>query len=242
MLTQSLRGSAVRLSLVIPTYNERDNLERIVRELSVVLDEIIPQAYELVIVDDDSPDRTWEIAQELSTNDPRVRLVRRTGERHLARAVLSGFSSANGEVLGTINADLQHPADLVPKLLAAIDSGADVAIASRYVDSGNVEGWSMSRTLLSKAATALAFIVVPETRTVRDPMSGCYLIRRSVLEQCGAFDPNGIKSLIEILVRSKAKRIIEVGYTFSSRKAGRSKMGLKQHLQYLVQLMKLSRL
>ena len=141
---------AVYLSLVIPTYNEGKNINKIVRVLSDVLDEVIPENYELIVVDDNSPDRTWQIAQSLMPQYPHLRVMRRRNERGLSTAVLRGWQVANGQILGAIDGDLQHPPEILLKLLVAIDRGADLAVASRHVEQGGVSDWNLLRRSLSR--------------------------------------------------------------------------------------------
>jgi dolichol-phosphate mannosyltransferase len=185
-LRQQIGASkSVALSVVVPTFNESGNIEAIVTALSAVLDSRLRGDYELVVVDDDSPDRTWEHAIALSLRFPRLRVIRRVGERGLAAAVLHGLRSSQGTIVGTINADLQHPPESIVDLFDAIECGADVANASRYIGGGAITGWSLSRRLLSKGAGALAWLLLPGTaRHLSDPMSGCYLVRKHILDSC----------------------------------------------------------
>ncbi|NEQ22660.1 MAG: glycosyltransferase, partial [Microcoleus sp. SIO2G3] len=128
----------ILFSLVIPTYNEGNNTPKIVALLSQILDEAIPDAYELIVVDDNSPDGTWKIAQELMPEYPQLRVMRRVEERGLSTAVIRGWQAARGEVLGVIDADLQHPPEVLLQLWNEIQRGADLAVASRHVDGGGV--------------------------------------------------------------------------------------------------------
>ncbi len=234
-------SNTVALSVVVPTFNESGNIEAIVTALSAVLDARLRGDYELVVVDDNSPDRTWERAIALSSRFPRLRVIRRVGERGLAAAVLHGLQSSQGTIVGTINADLQHPPEAVVDLFDAIECGADVANASRYIGGGAITGWSLSRRILSKGAGALAWLLLPGTaRHLSDPMSGCYLVRKHVLDSCiDDIRPRGYKTLIEILVRSDKAKVVEVGYTFRERQVGRSKVTWKSYFQFVSQLVAL---
>lgn len=231
-------ANRVALSVVVPTFNESGNIEAIVTALSTVLDARLPGDYELIVVDDDSPDRTWEDAITLSLRYPRLRVIRRVGERGLAAAVIHGLKSAHGRIVGTINGDLQHPPAAIVDLFDAIECGADVANASRYIGSGAITGWSLSRRILSKGAGVLAWLLLPgPARHLSDPMSGCYLVRKQLLDSCiDDIRPRGFKTLIEILVRSETAKIVEVGYTFRERQAGCSKVTWRSYVQYLFQL------
>ncbi len=226
-------------SLVIPTYNEAANIANIVQVLSRVLTEIIYDDYELIVVDDDSPDRTWEIAESLIADYPQLRVLRRQGERGLSSAVVRGWQMAKGEVLGVIDGDLQHPPHILRKLLTAIDRGADLAVASRNVDGGGVSSWSFSRRLLSRGAQILGLIVLPEVLgRISDPMSGYFMLRRSAIAGV-QLNPIGYKILLEVIGRGRIDRIVEVGYVFSERQQGESKVTWKQYLEYLHHLVRL---
>ncbi|MCY7367305.1 MAG: glycosyltransferase, partial [Chamaesiphon sp.] len=138
---QSIPYSAKKfpeLSLVIPTFNEGQNIKQIVSILVELLDRIIPEDYELIVVDDDSPDRTWELARELIATYPQLRVIRRQTERGLSTAVIRGWQAARGEILGVIDADLQHPPEILLRLWAEMNQGAELAVASRNITGGAV--------------------------------------------------------------------------------------------------------
>ncbi|MEM1586973.1 MAG: glycosyltransferase [Candidatus Bathyarchaeia archaeon] len=223
----------MKVSIIVPTYNERENLEVLVKKID---DSLGDRDYEIVIVDDNSPDGTWELAQELSQSYP-IKLVKREGKRGLASAVVDGFSHAAGQCLVVMDADLQHPPELVPKLVDAVKSGADLAIASRYVGGGEVRGWSLSRRLISRGATWLAKLFLTD---VKDPMSGFFALRRGVVEGVD-LRPEGYKILLEILVKGRHSSVVEVPYTFKPRRLGRSKIGAKEYAKYLKHLISLMR-
>ena len=205
------------LSLVVPTYNERENLpalaERVHRSLT-------GYDYELVVVDDDSPDGTAELAENLSSQYP-IRVICRKGERGLASAVVAGFNRAKGEVLGVMDADLQHPPERIVELLQEIDKGSDVAIASRYVPGGSIPQWSAKRRIISRAATAVARLFLPSVRRVKDPLSGFFLLKRKVIEGV-ELKPTGYKILLEVLARGKVDGVKEVPYAFGERAGGKA--------------------
>lgn len=213
----------VEVSVIIPTYNERDNIETVIKRVGNILN----INYEIVVVDDNSPDGTAEIAKALSNEYP-VKVLLRNKKSGLASAILTGFMNANGEIMGVIDADLQHPPELMVTLIDKIRDGYDVAIASRYVGGGGVEEWSFFRRLVSKGAIMLA---KPLTR-VKDPMSGYFFLRRSVIEGVH-LNPKGYKLLLEILVKGKYKRVAEVPYVFTKRMAGESKLKASEYWEYL---------
>ncbi|MEG5058946.1 glycosyltransferase [Microcoleus sp. A2-C5] len=227
----------IYFSLVIPTYNECKNVKSIVEQLSQLLDGMIPGNYELIVVDDDSPDRTWEVAQSLTAEYPQLWVMRREHERGLSTAVIRGWQASRGEVLGVIDADLQHPPETLLQLLAEIQRGADLAAASRHVDKGGVSDWSVVRRLLSRGAQIVGLIVLPGVvGRVSDPMSGYFMVRRSCVAG-KTMNPAGYKILIEVLGRGDIRWIGEVGYVFQERKEGESKVTGKQYIEYLRHLL-----
>ncbi|PSB45171.1 sulfonate ABC transporter permease [filamentous cyanobacterium Phorm 6] len=227
----------IYFSLVIPTYNECKNVKSIVEQLSQLLDGMIPGNYELIVVDDDSPDRTWEVAQSLTAEYPQLWVMRRSDERGLSTAVIRGWQAARGEVLGVIDADLQHPPETLLQLLAEIQRGADLAAASRHVAEGGVSDWSVVRRLLSRGAQIVGLIVLPGVvGRVSDPMSGYFMVRRSCIAE-KTMNPAGYKILIEVLGRGNIRWIGEVGYVFQERKEGESKVTGKQYIEYLRHLL-----
>jgi dolichol-phosphate mannosyltransferase len=229
----------VYFSLVIPTYKERENIQNVVKILTEILDEYIPEDYELIIVDDDSPDLTWEVAQSLTTEYEQLRVMRRQGERGLSSAVIRGWQVARGRVLGVIDGDLQHPPEVLTQLLSQIAQGADMAVASRHVDGGGVSSWSAVRRFLSRGAQVLGLILLPGVLgRVSDPMSGYFMVRRSSI--AGAtLNPVGYKILLEVIGRGNIKNIAEVGYVFCERKEGESKVTWKQYVEYIHHLIRL---
>lgn len=227
----------IYFSLVIPTYNECQNVKSIVEQLTQLLDGMIPGNYELIVVDDDSPDRTWEVALSLTAEYPQLRVMRRSDERGLSTAVIRGWQASRGEVLGVIDADLQHPPETLLQLLAEIQRGADLAAASRHVDEGGVSDWSVIRRLLSRGAQIVGLIVLPGVvGRVSDPMSGYFMVRRSCIAE-KTMNPAGYKILIEVLGRGNIRWIGEVGYVFQERQEGESKVTGKQYIEYLRHLL-----
>jgi dolichol-phosphate mannosyltransferase len=230
---------SVRLSLVVPTYNESKNIPVLVGQLEALLGPVLGESYEIIVVDDDSADRTWEVALALAETHPRVRVVRRVSERGLSTAVIRGWQVARGEVLAVMDADLQHPAEVNLALLSEIDRGAELAAASRHVEGGGVSDWSLLRRLLSRGAQLLGLLVLPGVLgRLTDPMSGYFMVRRSKLAGI-KLDPLGYKILIEVVARAKPAWIGEVGYVFRERTEGQSKVTSRLYVQYLAHLVKL---
>ena len=239
MIPIGLGYSPILLSMVIPTYNESRNIQLLVYRLSQLLDEVIPGAYELIVVDDNSPDRTWEIAAQMMPEYPQLRVMRRTEERGLSTAVVRGWQVARGEVLGVIDADLQHPPELLLKLWGEIVRGGDLAVASRNVEGGGVSDWSPIRRFLSRGAQTLGLIILPEViGRVSDPMSGYFMVRRGCIAG-RTLSPLGYKILIEVIARGRVPWIGEVGYVFQERQEGESKVTAKQYVDYIRHLVRL---
>lgn len=227
------------LSLVIPTFNEGQNIKEIISILVGLLDRTIPTDYELIVVDDDSPDRTWELARELIATYPQLQVIRRQTERGLSTAVIRGWQVARGEILGIIDADLQHPPEILLKLWTQITQGAELAVASRNITGGGVSEWSLLRRLLSRGAQLLGLIILPEVISrLSDPMSGYFMVRRSAIAN-QPLNPVGYKILIEIVARGQIRRIAETGYIFRERRTGASKVTWKQYVEYIQHLIRL---
>ena len=229
------------LSLVIPTYNEAENLPVLLARLARVLS-TGPWRYELLIVDDDSPDKTWETAELLRGRYPEVRVIRRTtGEKGLAPAVVEGWRQARGGLLGVMDADLQHPPEvMIPLLQAFLDKGVDVVIASRYLPGGYPLKWNPIRKWISRGASNLAQAVLPPpAQGVTDPMSGFFVLRREAIEGV-ALQPTGYKILLEVLGRGRYRRVTEVPYQFAKRHKGESKLSAAVMRDYLAHLGRLA--
>jgi dolichol-phosphate mannosyltransferase len=221
------------VSIIVPTYNERERLELFVRTLVRVLDEARLDG-EIIIVDDNSPDGTGQLADALTAELP-VRVVHRPGKLGLGSAVMAGFAVANGERLGVMDADLSHPPDRVPVLVAALQqSGADIAIGSRYVPGGGTKNWPVSRAIMSYVACLAARPITP----VHDAASGFFVLRRPVIQGV-EIRAAGFKICLELLVRGRVQSVLEVPYVFSDRAAGQSKMNYREALGYVVQLAQL---
>ena len=229
----------LRLSLVIPTFNERQNLSELVAQLTGLLDPELGDDYEIIIVDDDSPDRTWELADELAANRPKLRVIRREGERGLSTAVIRGWQIARGDVLAVIDGDLQHPPEITVQLWRAIVNGADLAVASRHVPGGGVSDWSLARRMLSRGAQVIGLALLPGVLgRVSDPMSGYFMIRREAI--AGAvLHPLGYKILVEVIGRGTVRAVTEVGYVFRERHEGQSKVTWRVYRDYLRHLARL---
>ncbi|NJM20344.1 MAG: glycosyltransferase [Richelia sp. RM2_1_2] len=237
-LSANVTNQSILFSLVIPTYLEAGNINKIVSTLTSLLDKSIPGDYELIVVDDNSPDGTWEVAASMMSEFPQLRVMRRENERGLSSAVIRGWQSARGKVLGVIDGDLQHPPHILLQLLKAIEKD-DLAVASRHVEGGGVSSWSFIRRLLSRGAQLLGLIILPRViGRVSDPMSGYFMVRRNCVENI-TFNPIGYKILLEILGRGRVNKIAEIGYVFCERQDGESKVSWKHYLDYIRHLLRL---
>lgn len=232
-------SSCEKFALAVPTLNEAGNIERLLREVQRVLDPLERQ-YEILIVDDGSDDGTPEIVQRYAEIDPRIRLLTRHQERGLAGAVLHAWNHCDGDLLGVIDADLQHPPDILPFLLEAMDEGSDIAIASRYVAKDGVTGWNPLRVAISRASTWATVPLQRKAVRVKDPMSGFFVVRREAVDGI-EFETKGFKLLLEILVRARIRSVREIPFHFGVRHAGKSKAGASVAFHYLQLLGKLSR-
>lgn len=224
------------LSLIVPTFNEGDNVVRLADRVDAALAGL---AYELLFVDD-STDDTPAVLAALQARNPRVRFEHRVGERGLGTAVVRGFALARGGVLAVLDADGQHPPALLKPLLRAVEDGADVAIPSRFVPGGDDGGLNVWRKAVSWGARALAWALLPDVRPVKDATSGFFMVRREVVAEV-ALAPIGWKILIEILVKGRYGRVVEVPYRFLPRVAGESKLNGRETWNYMRHLLALRR-
>ncbi|HXX92658.1 MAG TPA: glycosyltransferase family 2 protein [Planctomycetota bacterium] len=215
----------VRATVVVPTYNEADNVEPLVRRISAALPEV-----EIVFVDDASNDGTADRVREISARYP-VRVVVRTEERGLSTAVLRGFQESRTDICVVIDADLSHPPEKIPELVKAVEDGAQVAVGSRYMPGGDIDEWPLFRRFASKAGTLLARPLTP----VSDPMAGFFCLRRSMLQGV-ELKPRGFKILLEILSRCRVTKLAEIPIRFEDRAAGQSKFSPRERKEFLRQI------
>ncbi len=221
-------------SLIIPTFNERDNVTPLVERIAKALS---GYKYQIVFVDDNSQDGTAGVVKSLASDYP-IKVLVRQNKRGLATAIIDGINLADGDIIGVMDADLQHPPEVLPDLIQEIEKGKDLVIASRYAPGGGCENWKLSRRIISKGAIALAYILLPPTRKIKDPVSGFFLFRRELIENL-KLDPTGCKILLEILIMAEPENVSEVPYVFVARKVGRSKLSLRQERDYLKHLLSL---
>ena len=230
--------AAVRLTVVVPTRNEAGNVDALEVQLGAALEGV---AYEVVVVDDSTDDVTRPALREASERNPRWRVIERTTEQQtgLASAVVAGIDAARGFAVCVMDGDLQHPPQIVPRLLAAVESGADIAVASRYIAGGSRAGLDgLARNFVSRSCTWLSQAVFPEARRTSDPLSGFFCCRRTAVSGI-ELKPRGFKILLELLVCTPGLQVKDVPFVFASRLAGESKASTRQGVLFLGHLLSL---
>jgi dolichol-phosphate mannosyltransferase len=228
------------ISVVVPTYKESGNIKALVERAGKAL-ATTGEPFELIIADDNSPDGTADIVRSLQADRPWLRLLVRTTDRGLSNAVIAGWEIARGDVLGCMDADLQHPPEVLTRFVETLRaSSADIVVGSRHVQGGGVSDWSFVRRFISWAATFMATLVLPGTLgEVRDPMSGFFLVRGQVI-QGAALKARGYKILLEVLAKGHYSQVKEVPFIFEERVEGGSKIGASIMWDYLVHLGRIS--
>lgn len=224
----------MEITLVIPTYNESENLPIL---LEKVFDAFRSAGLDgrVIVVDDNSPDGTWKTAEELKDRYPGLEVLRRINKRGLSSAVLDGFGMSKSEILGVMDADLSHPPEKIPEMVEPLLRGeADIVIGSRYIKMGGTEDWALRRKISSRIAT----LAVIGLTSVKDPMSGFFFLKREVIENV-ELSPEGFKIALEILVRGKFDRVVEVPIIFRDRVYGETKLSGGVILDYLYHVAKL---
>jgi dolichol-phosphate mannosyltransferase len=225
----------MKLSVISPTLNEAQNISTLVEQLQLALGNI---DYEILIVDDNSPDLTWSVAEQIARRNPRVRSLRRMKNPGLGMAVVDGFSAAEGDMLACIDADLQHDPAILPQMVEGLQNGVDVVVGSRHVKGGGFGKWNRLRQFESWCANKAAQLLLGFE--VKDPMSGYFLVWRKDFHRVqGQLGESGFKILLEILAKLRTPRVKEVPYTFRPRVVGESKLSWKIVLLYFHQLWRL---
>jgi dolichol-phosphate mannosyltransferase len=219
------------ISVVLPTMNESENIREVV---SGVFGSCRDFHIEVIVVDDGSTDGTIEIVEEMARGLD-IKLISRGRRMGISSALLDGFESAKGKVLGAMDADLSHPPETIPRLVRPIlDGDADMTIGSRYRGEGGTVNWPRSRWLISKAAT---FLVRPLTGA-SDPMSGLFFMRNDILKG-EELSRRGWKLCLDILVRTRPERVVEIPYTFRDRRGGSTKMGPGTIMDFMINVLDL---
>jgi dolichol-phosphate mannosyltransferase len=233
MTSSSAPADVPSVTVVVPTFHEVENIPHLVERLRA-LRESGRLDLNLLLMDDDSADGSDRLVHSLAL--PWVTLVTRKTARGLSQAVLDGIERSDREFIVVMDADLSHPPEKIPELLAAVRQGADLAVGSRFTDGGSTaDDWGPFRWLNSRVATLLA---LPLT-TISDPMSGFFAMRRSTWNAATPFDPIGYKILLEIIVKCRCRHVVEVPIHFDNRRWGRSKLTLKEQFKYFRHLRRL---
>ena len=225
-----MSASPISISLITPTYNERENIALLAKEVFSVLDGNTEIDLELIIVDDNSPDGTGDIAEELCEKFP-VKVVHRSGKLGLGSAVMEGFKKSDREYLGVIDADLSHDPIVLPDLIMGLRD-FDLTIGSRYDADSKVEKWPWYRKLISQTGVFLA----QKLTGVQDPLAGYFFLRREVLGNMTLTSP-GYKILLEILVKGDYRNFLEVPFVFRNRQFSSSKLNVKEYYLFSKQLL-----
>lgn len=223
------------LSIIIPTFNERNNVKILVTKIRTLLHQQ-NCLYEIVFVDD-SVDDTPIILEQLSREFSEVKYIHRNNERGLASAVVKGFEHSQGNYIVVMDADLQHPPELIPLISKRLEQ-ADIVIPSRFVPGGSDGGLNLLRKLISGTARAIGSISIKRLRRISDSTSGYFGFKRIVIDQIH-LNPIGWKILIEILVKGKYRTVHEIPYSFVPREAGQSKMNFREQWNYLKHITRL---
>jgi dolichol-phosphate mannosyltransferase len=210
-----------QIAIVAPSFNERANIRPFVASIASALRDY---EWEMIVVDDDSPDGTYQEILEIARINPRVRGLRRVGRKGLASAVIEGILASNAPVIAVMDADLQHDEAVLPAMFERILAGVDLVVGTRYSDGGSVGTWSKDRERMSRIATGMSRILIGNRTT--DPMSGFFMARRQIINTC-VYDlsQQGYKILLDLIASSpQSIRIEDVAYTFRERSEGESKL------------------
>ncbi|MGF6307807.1 dolichol-phosphate mannosyltransferase [Bradyrhizobium sp. i1.8.4] len=229
--TSSQAASLPQLSVVVPTFNERDNVTVLYRRLDATLKDV---SWEVIFVDDNSPDGTWDVVRALARKDSRVRCIRRIGRRGLSGACIEGILASSAPYAAVMDADLQHDETQLPKMVALLQSGeAELVVGSRYIEGYKADGFNKQRAGASAFATEIARRALKVE--IADPMSGFFMIRRDGFEQLAPqLSTQGFKILLDVVATAEGKlRAVEIPYTFGARQHGESKLDSMVALDFL---------
>jgi len=231
-----------QISIIIPTYNEAQNILKIIKSIGENLPKNI--LTETIVIDDNSPDGTGKVVEDYLNNVKKaawytINVIHRTAKKGLGSAILMGIQHARGETIIVMDSDLSHPPQIIPKMIEAIKRYQyDIVVASRYVKGGKIKGWSIKRRLMSRVATKIAKKGL--RIDTKDPMSGFFAFKRKIITGL-KFDAIGYKFLLEMLVKTRGVTVKEIPYTFIDRKSGSSKIGILTIYDYLRSVLRLYR-
>jgi dolichol-phosphate mannosyltransferase len=233
--TTEAPAQGFELSIVVPTFNERENVHELIDRLDSCLSAVV---WEVIFVDDDSPDGTAELVRQLATRDYRIRCLQRLRRRGLSSACVEGMLSSSARYLAVIDGDLQHDETLLPQMVEILRGGdADIVIGSRYIAGGGTGDWCAKRVAISRFATLLSRRIVRADLT--DPMSGFFMIRRGAFEDAVRnLSGVGFKILLDLFASSPGPlRFLELPYRFQTRRAGESKLDSHAAWDFLMLLL-----
>jgi len=219
------------LTVIIPTFKEEANIRNIITEVDAVFKNNALNG-EILIVDDNSPDNTIAIVDELKKIKTNISLLVRTADHGLSQSVADGFRHASSEVFIIIDADFSHPPALIPKMYEEIRTGSDIVIGSRYMEGGGIKKWPFKRRIISLGATFLGRILFPD---ITDPVSGFFAVRKCVVAHA-PLKPRGYKILLEVLGKGIWEKDKELPFEFSDREIGSSKLKIKTIIEYAQQV------
>lgn len=211
------------VSVIVPTYNEKDNVLPLVQRIHKALKGL---DYEIIFVDDGSPDGTANMVRRLAVTDRRLKLISRPRKMGLGSAVLTGVGVSSYDRIVVMDADLQHPPEVIPLMVRELEN-KDLVVATRQ----RISGWEGYRLAVSKLARALSYTFVPRARGITDPLSGFFGARKQVVDK--VISTSGYKILLEVIARGKWKSLGEVPYVFAGRKSGKSKLNSKEYVNYI---------
>lgn len=232
LLPEDSNQLPIELSIVVPTFNEKDNVEKLIESVERAL---LNVKWEIIFIDDDSPDGTADFVRGLAQSKPYVRCHQRIGRRGLSRAVIEGILSSSAPVIVVMDGDLQHDESILPTMLDQIRAGqTDIVVGSRYCAGGSMGGWNSQRAAMSRFATLLSRIIL--TPRLTDPMSGFFMIQRETFHRIvRRLSGEGYKILLDLIASSpEPLRLVEVPYTFRERVAGESKLDSAVIWEYLL--------
>lgn len=222
----------MKLSIVIPTYNEKDNINKLVLEIDKSLNGI---DYEIVFIDV-SIDGTEKVIEEVIEKRPYVRLLHDKKLKGISKQVIRGFELAEGDIIVVMDADLQHPPYLLKIMYEEINNGADIVIPSRFIKGGSDGGLNIFRKMVSFSARQIGKFYLPNLNKISDLTSGIFMFKKSILDFNYKLNPIGWKIMLEVLEKSHYSKIVEIPYKFQPRNAGKSKMNKEVMFEYLKQL------
>jgi len=235
-------GKSTQVSIIIPTYNESQNVLKILKSIGDILPKNI--LTEAIVVDDNSPDGTGKIVENYLKDFKKVTgytvdVIHRTAKKGLSSAILNGIQQAKGDTIVVMDSDFSHPPQIIPRMLDALRKyHCDIVVASRYVKGGKISGWPLKRKLMSKLATVIAKKGLGVSTL--DPMSGFFAFKRPIIKGL-KFDAIGFKMLLEILVKTRGATVWEIPYTFTDRQFGASKVSLTTAIDYAKSVWRLYR-